>query len=55
MLTIFLATYGAVFIAEIVGDKLLYTLVPPGAPIREGGFEVTSVPVSSIPVRRRPR
>jgi|SoiMethySBSTD1v2_1073268.scaffolds.fasta_scaffold724939_2 putative Ca2+/H+ antiporter (TMEM165/GDT1 family) len=25
MLTIFLATYGAVFIAEIVGDKLLYT------------------------------
>jgi pimeloyl-[acyl-carrier protein] methyl ester esterase len=27
----------------------------PGAPIREGGFEVTSVPISSIPVRRRPR
>lgn len=27
----------------------------PGAPIREGGFEVTSVPVASIPVRRRPR
>jgi putative Ca2+/H+ antiporter (TMEM165/GDT1 family) len=25
MLAIFLATYGAVFIAEIVGDKLLYT------------------------------
>src|SRR5215475_12200799 len=25
MLPIFLATYGAVFIAEIVGDKLLYT------------------------------
>jgi putative Ca2+/H+ antiporter (TMEM165/GDT1 family) len=25
MLTIFLATYGAVFAAEIVGDKLLYT------------------------------
>jgi putative Ca2+/H+ antiporter (TMEM165/GDT1 family) len=25
MLSIFLATYGAVFIAEIVGDKLLYT------------------------------
>lgn len=25
MLTILLATYGAVFIAEIVGDKLLYT------------------------------
>jgi len=25
MLTIFFATYGAVFIAEIVGDKLLYT------------------------------
>lgn len=25
MLTIFVATYGAVFIAEIVGDKLLYT------------------------------
>jgi putative Ca2+/H+ antiporter (TMEM165/GDT1 family) len=25
VLTIFLATYGAVFIAEIVGDKLLYT------------------------------
>jgi putative Ca2+/H+ antiporter (TMEM165/GDT1 family) len=25
MLTVFLATYGAVFIAEIVGDKLLYT------------------------------
>ncbi|MGE5836015.1 MAG: TMEM165/GDT1 family protein [Acidobacteriota bacterium] len=25
MFTIFLATYGAVFIAEIVGDKLLYT------------------------------
>jgi malonyl-CoA O-methyltransferase len=28
---------------------------PPGAPIREGGFEVTTVPVSAIPVRRRPR
>jgi putative Ca2+/H+ antiporter (TMEM165/GDT1 family) len=25
MIPIFLATYGAVFIAEIVGDKLLYT------------------------------
>src|ERR1700722_14590947 len=25
MLPIFLATYGAVFVAEIVGDKLLYT------------------------------
>jgi putative Ca2+/H+ antiporter (TMEM165/GDT1 family) len=25
VLTVFLATYGAVFIAEIVGDKLLYT------------------------------
>src|SRR5947199_9861553 len=25
MLTIFFATYGAVFLAEIVGDKLLYT------------------------------
>src|SRR5581483_7199530 len=25
MLTIFLATYAAVFVAEIVGDKLLYT------------------------------
>src|SRR5215471_3463814 len=25
MLTILLATYGAVFVAEIVGDKLLYT------------------------------
>src|ERR1700687_4661721 len=25
MLTIVLATYGAVFVAEIVGDKLLYT------------------------------
>jgi putative Ca2+/H+ antiporter (TMEM165/GDT1 family) len=25
MLPMFLATYGAVFIAEIVGDKLLYT------------------------------
>jgi Ca2+/H+ antiporter, TMEM165/GDT1 family len=25
MLAIFLATYGAVFVAEIVGDKLLYT------------------------------
>jgi putative Ca2+/H+ antiporter (TMEM165/GDT1 family) len=25
MLSVFLATYGAVFIAEIVGDKLLYT------------------------------
>jgi putative Ca2+/H+ antiporter (TMEM165/GDT1 family) len=25
MLTIFLATYGVVFVAEIVGDKLLYT------------------------------
>jgi putative Ca2+/H+ antiporter (TMEM165/GDT1 family) len=25
MLTIFFATYGAVFVAEIVGDKLLYT------------------------------
>jgi len=25
MLPIFFATYGAVFIAEIVGDKLLYT------------------------------
>jgi malonyl-CoA O-methyltransferase len=27
----------------------------PGAPIREGGFEVTTVPLASIPVRRRPR
>jgi len=27
---------------------------PPGAPIREGDFEVTSVPVSQIPIRRRP-
>lgn len=26
---------------------------PPGAPIREGGFDVVSVPVSRIPVRRR--
>jgi len=26
----------------------------PGAPIREGGFDVTSVPIASIPVRRRP-
>ncbi|GAB3736444.1 malonyl-ACP O-methyltransferase BioC [Luteimonas pelagia] len=26
---------------------------PPGAPIREGGFEVTHVPASAIPVRRR--
>ena len=26
---------------------------PPGAPIREGAFEVTSVPVSAIPIRRR--
>jgi malonyl-CoA O-methyltransferase len=26
---------------------------PPGAPIREGDFEVSSVPVSAIPVRRR--
>jgi putative Ca2+/H+ antiporter (TMEM165/GDT1 family) len=25
MIRIFLATYGAVFVAEIVGDKLLYT------------------------------
>jgi malonyl-CoA O-methyltransferase len=25
----------------------------PGAPIREGGFDVTSVPIASIPVRRR--
>jgi len=25
----------------------------PGAPIREGGFEVTSVPLSRIPIRRR--
>jgi len=25
MLAVFLATYGAVFVAEIVGDKLLYT------------------------------
>ena len=25
MIEIFLATYGAVFLAEIVGDKLLYT------------------------------
>ena len=25
MLTIFFATYAAVFLAEIVGDKLLYT------------------------------
>ena len=27
---------------------------PPGAPIREGGMEVTSVPLSRIPIRRRP-
>ena len=27
---------------------------PPGAPIREHGIEVTSVPLSSIPIRRRP-
>ena len=27
----------------------------PGAPIREGGFEVTTVPVAAIPIRRRPR
>ena len=26
---------------------------PPGAPIREGGVEVTRVPVSSIPIRRK--
>jgi malonyl-CoA O-methyltransferase len=26
---------------------------PAGAPIREGGFEVSSVPVSAIPIRRR--
>lgn len=26
---------------------------PPGAPIREGGIEVTSVPLSAIPIRRR--
>ncbi|HEU4812691.1 MAG TPA: malonyl-ACP O-methyltransferase BioC [Xanthomonadaceae bacterium] len=26
---------------------------PPGAPIRETGYEVTSVPVSQIPIRRR--
>jgi malonyl-CoA O-methyltransferase len=26
---------------------------PPGAPIREGGMEVTSVPLSRIPIRRR--
>lgn len=26
---------------------------PPGAPIREGGHEVTSVPLASIPIRRR--
>lgn len=26
---------------------------PPGAPIREDGFEVTRVPVASIPIRRR--
>ena len=26
---------------------------PPGAPIREGGIEVTSVPVGQIPIRRR--
>src|SRR5437879_7936996 len=25
MITLFFATYGAVFVAEIVGDKLLYT------------------------------
>jgi len=25
MLALFFATYGAVFVAEIVGDKLLYT------------------------------
>ena len=25
----------------------------PGAPIREGGFDVTSIPVSKIPIRRR--
>jgi malonyl-CoA O-methyltransferase len=25
----------------------------PGAPIREGGFDVTSVPIAAIPVRRR--
>lgn len=25
----------------------------PGAPIREGGFDVTSIPVSNIPIRRR--
>lgn len=28
---------------------------PPGAPIREHGVEVTSVPLSSIPIRRRTR
>jgi malonyl-CoA O-methyltransferase len=27
---------------------------PPGAPIREGGMEVTTVPLSRIPIRRRP-
>jgi malonyl-CoA O-methyltransferase len=27
----------------------------PGAPIREGGFEVTTVPVAAIPIRRKPR
>lgn len=27
---------------------------PPGAPIREGGMDVTSVPLSRIPIRRRP-
>ena len=26
---------------------------PPGAPIREGGLEVTTVPVADIPIRRR--
>ena len=26
---------------------------PPGAPIREGGYDVTSVPVAQIPIRRR--
>src|SRR3546814_14095441 len=25
----------------------------PGAPIREGGFDVTSTPVSTLPIRRR--
>jgi malonyl-CoA O-methyltransferase len=25
----------------------------PGAPIREGHFDVTTVPVASIPIRRR--